>query len=406
MIAVLDGQQRLTALNIALRGKYTEKLPKLRWNNPAAFVQKQLHLCLLHSNDDAAPDEPMYEFSFKTDDDVALDIASAAHFWLKLSDVLKFDPDSLDHEKPLREAGIDANPIARTAAYKLTQLVHKQPVIAYYLETKNDLDKVLNIFIRVNRGGTKLSYSDLLMSVATAHWKDRDAREEVHDLVDQLNRVGEGFSFGRDRVLKASLVLSDLTDIRLKAGNMLDNMLTVEANWDAIERSLLLAARLLAHFGLSRDSLTAENVVIPVAYYVQHRNLNENYLTSPKSRSDREAVRLWVIRSLLRAGFWTGAVDPILIETRRVIKESGSKSFPLEKIEQALEERNKSLRFSEGEIEELLRTPYKSPRCVPLLTLLYGDAVRRNAFHTDHVFPRAKLRQRQIERALSEGGRS
>ena len=44
-------------------------------------------------------------------------------------------------------------------------------------------NKVLDIFVRVNSGGTPLSYSDLLLSMATNQWQDRDAREEVRTLV-------------------------------------------------------------------------------------------------------------------------------------------------------------------------------------------------------------------------------
>jgi hypothetical protein len=406
VIAVLDGQQRLTALNIALRGSYTEKIPRLRWDNPHAWVKKQLRLCLLHCDQDASPDEQMYEFRFKSEQEAAADNEDGSHFWLKLSDVLSFRPDRLDHEAPLVKAGIDANAVARTNAFRLTQLIHRYPVVAYYLERENNLDKVLNIFIRVNRGGTQLSYSDLLMSVATAHWKERDAREEVNALVDEVNAVGDGFAFKRDRILKASLVLTDRGDIKLKAANMLESMLAVEAAWDAIRKATLLAARLLATFGLSRDSLTAENVLIPVAYYAMHRGLDDNYVTAPSTRSDREAIRTWVIRSLLRAGFWTGAVDTILIDTRRVIRETGNNPFPVDEIEASLEGKGKTLQFTEGEIDDLLRVSYQRPRCVPLLTLLYPDAVRRQAFHTDHVFPRGKIRLADIEAALAAANRS
>ena len=41
-------------------------------------------------------------------------------------------------------------------------------MIAFYLEKEQDLDKVLNIFVRMNSGGEPLSYSDLLLSIATA----------------------------------------------------------------------------------------------------------------------------------------------------------------------------------------------------------------------------------------------
>ena len=60
----------------------------------------------------------------------------------------------------------------------------------HYLVTDQDADKVLEIFVRVNSGGTPLSYSDLLLSMATNQWQDLDAREEVRDLVQELNTGG------------------------------------------------------------------------------------------------------------------------------------------------------------------------------------------------------------------------
>ena len=45
--AVLDGQQRLTALNIGLRGSMARKLPWKRWNNPEAFPVQHLYLGLV-----------------------------------------------------------------------------------------------------------------------------------------------------------------------------------------------------------------------------------------------------------------------------------------------------------------------------------------------------------------------
>ena len=39
----------------------------------------------------------------------------------------------------------------------------------------------------MNSGGTPLSYSDLLLSIAVAQWSKLDARQEIHGLVDELN---------------------------------------------------------------------------------------------------------------------------------------------------------------------------------------------------------------------------
>jgi hypothetical protein len=49
----------------------------------------------------------------------------------------------------------------------------------------------------VNSGGTPLSYSDLLLSIASAQWDDLDAREEIHNAVDELNAIGRGISADR-----------------------------------------------------------------------------------------------------------------------------------------------------------------------------------------------------------------
>ena len=88
---------------------------------------------------------------------------------------------------------------------RLHKVVHTDQVIAYYKEEDQDLDKVLDIFIRTNSGGTTLSYSDMLMSMATAQWEKLDAREAIHGTVDEINQIGDGFGFSQDFLLKAGL---------------------------------------------------------------------------------------------------------------------------------------------------------------------------------------------------------
>ena len=73
---------------------------------------------------------------------------------------------------------------------------------------------MLDIFIRVNSQGETLSQSDLLMSIATAQWSpENDAREQIPATVSRVNEVGRGFSFNRDNVLKAGLMLTG-ADVR------------------------------------------------------------------------------------------------------------------------------------------------------------------------------------------------
>lgn len=75
LTAVLDGQQRLTALNIGLRGSMATKLPRKWWNSPDAFPAKGLYLDLLwqpdrdyeDDEDDKENEEGLkYRFKFLT----------------------------------------------------------------------------------------------------------------------------------------------------------------------------------------------------------------------------------------------------------------------------------------------------------------------------------------------------
>jgi uncharacterized protein with ParB-like and HNH nuclease domain len=61
VIAVLDGQQRLTSLYIGLKGSYAYKLSYRRWNDPEAYPPRKLCLNLLQRSEDS---EYEYELSF------------------------------------------------------------------------------------------------------------------------------------------------------------------------------------------------------------------------------------------------------------------------------------------------------------------------------------------------------
>lgn len=131
------------------------------------------------------------------------------------------------------------------------------------------MDKVLNIFIRVNSGGTVLSYSDLLLSIATAQWDNLDAREEIIDCVDNINAIGSGFNVNKDFVLKSALVLTGFSDIAFKVDNFnKENMPKIENNRKTIKKALYQAFQLVSSFGFNRDSLKSNNAVIPIAYYL------------------------------------------------------------------------------------------------------------------------------------------
>lgn len=287
--------------------------------------------------------------------------------------------------------------------HRLHNVVHDKPLINYYEEETQDIERVLNIFIRLNSGGTVLSYSDLLLSVAVAQWKQLDARAEIHRLVDELNKTGTGFSLSKDFVLKAGLMLADIRSVGFKVENFTaENMATLEANWPDIRSALLRTVELAASFGMNGQTLRADSALLPIAYYLYHRKAPANYVTAGQFAADRETIRQWLTRSLLKAsGIWGSGLDTLLTALRDAIKQSDPNAFPVTTLMEVMRGRAKSLRFDPTEIEDMLDMSYGDKRGFPLLSLLFPFVDLRNQFHIDHVFPisrfsKVKLRQAGI----------
>ena len=396
--AILDGQQRLTALNIGLRGSHAPRLPGKWANNPASYPKQTLFLNLCAP----APENElgmMHDFRFFATPP-APDPASGV-YWFPVTRIL--EPGLSDGPTIfayLLKHSLNNDPIAFGLLDSLRKTVHDSPLINYYEEQDQSIDKVLNIFIRVNSGGEVLSYSDLLLSIATAQWKNLDARDAVHSLVDRLNAIGQGFAFTKDIVLKSGLVLTEVSDVGFKVSNFNNaNMAKLEQNWAGVEQQLHVAAGLLADFGLSAATLPANSVIIPVAYYVHRRQLDDTYRTAPKFSGDRQLLRSWVVRSLVKAGIWGSGLDTLLRELRRVIADSGHDGFPLAAIESAMAARGKPLTFSTEEIDDMVETSYGHKRAFPLLALLFPAVDTHNLFHLDHVFPQALFKKTTLTTA-------
>lgn len=395
VIAILDGQQRLTSLNIGLRGSHAAKEPHKRRANDQAYPKKHLFLNLR-----SAPDDQelglKFDFKFLTRERAKEENAGNERYWFKVADVqdMKPGPDMFAY---LLENGLNDSKVPFATLDRLHEVVHRDELINFFEEEDQDLDKVLNIFIRVNSGGTVLSYADLLLSIATAQWKGRDARQEVYGLVDEMNEKGYGFAFPKDLVLKAALVLADVPDVAFKVTNFnTSNMSTIESKWDTIARSLKLGAQLLADFGFSQRTLTANNVLIPIAYYLMARDLKDTYLTSKADSDDRDRVRMWTVRSLVKTGTWGSGLDTLLRTLREALAVEDLDAFPIAQIESAMSRLGKSLRFEDDELEGLLDSEYGRAGTFAILSLLYPGHDFRNEFHEDHVFPKSLFKRKQL----------
>lgn len=232
--AVIDGQQRMTSLYVGLIGSYRVKRPNKRWkDNEDSMPTKRLYLELSEELPETIDNSKMYNFKFKSKVELEEDLKlHPNHFWFKVGDVLKFN-ELADVNVYLMEQGLISNRFAMTTLTNLFNKVNTEELINYYVIEEQDQDKVLDVFLRTNSGGTPLSFSDLLMSIASANWTKFDARDEMRKVREEIYTFGNpNFDVSQDFILKSILVLSDM-DVRFKIENFgKKNIAVFEKNWE------------------------------------------------------------------------------------------------------------------------------------------------------------------------------
>ncbi len=369
---VLDGQQRLTSLYIGLRGTRTLKKKGARNDNPNAYEEKRLYLNLKHQpNMDNPEDNYQFEFHAKTPEN------DKEHFWFKMGDILELEESSkiLNYA---RKHDLEKNKLALSLLGKLKDAFHDKQLISFFEEEEKNLNKVLNIFIRVNSGGVKLSYSDLLMSILTASFSS-DIREKMNELVDTLK--DKGFpNVGQDQVLKTCLLLIGKdTTFELKNFNK-KNIKEIEENWEKITESIYNAAKLLENFGYVKY-LGSAYILSSLAYFY--------FLNSKMDKNDEEQA-LKFVRNAQITSYFTPSTDTKLSVIAHSIKEART----FEEFNHNLAKHQTSpLKITNDAIEEMMYS--SSPaRVFPILQILYPNLnYKTTTFHIDHIYPKSKFKE-------------
>lgn len=389
--AVIDGQQRLTSLYIGLKGSYAYKMPRKWWyDNEESLPTRQLYLNISKPLPDENERQMQFDFQFLTKEDIAK--KSSTTNWFKVNDILKFEnTNSLDNF--IEENGWLSQTFTKETIRQLRKVIFDERLINYYLETTQEIDIVLDIFIRTNSGGEPLSFSDLLMSITTAHWKS-DARKEIPDVVNKVFAIGNpGFLINKDFVLKTCLVLLN-DNIKFQVKNFdQSNVIVFEQNWDRIKKSIIETFKLLSNLGFNNHSLRAKNAAIPIIYYIYHRGIEDDINSPVKYKEDKLLIRKWLCLSLLKGVFGSQS-DNVLTGIRKAIRAeladtSVSHSFPLSRIKDEFKlNPSKNLSFEEDFIEGLLTTRKDASECFPILSLIYSHLNFGNQdYHKDHLHP-------------------
>ncbi len=293
------------------------------------------------------------------------------HWWFKVGDILELESGVLNY---VNEHKLEKNEL--DLLEKLKDAFHNKQLISFFEEKEKNLNKVLNIFIRVNSGGVKLSYSDLLMSILTASFSS-DIRERMHELVDALK--DKGFSnVGQDQVLKTCLLLIGKdTTFELKNFNK-NNIKEIEENWEKITDSIYNAAELLEDFGYVKY-LGSAYILSSLAYF---------YFLNPKMDESDKKQALKFVRNAQITSYFTSSTDTKLNNIANSMKDV--KTF--ESFNHNLAKHQTSpLKITNDAIEDIVCSS-SDARVFPILQILYPNLnYKTTTFHIDHIYPKSKF---------------
>ena len=230
--AVLDGQQRLTSLYIGLCGSYAYKDYRKRWDySEYNFPTRHLYFNISRKYTQEESDRE-FIFSFvdkniSKENDLFIDKSNEK--WFRVGKILALHQDyNYGIDEFAEDNNIDKE--SKRLLRLLDNVIHTKLNINFYEEDEQKPDKAVNIFIRINSGGTALSFSDILMSIAIANCKQMDAKTEINNLVEHVRAtVGKNSHIGAGAVLAGVIEPASAEPVRIG-----DNVL-VGANAVVIE---------------------------------------------------------------------------------------------------------------------------------------------------------------------------
>lgn len=386
LIGILDGQQRLTSMYVALQGSYAVKRKYAKAHDDSAYPPRELYVNLLAptpeleaDNGDGDPRPATFRFLASAD----LKGPWPDAIWYRVRDILALQSNAEvykeieelrdhypHHAGALISRGMKILP-------DLWDRLCREPYINYFEVDPPTLDDVVDIFIRVNSAGSHLSRTDLMFSTIVAHWEL--GREEIEDFLSEINSKGEGFNFNSDFVMRCCLVLTDLPVLFKVKSFKKENIELITSSWEDIRSAIGRAVDLMVRFGYSGSTLPAQTVVIPLAYFA---------FRNGDLRESEAALRQFVIRALLNQVF-SSKTDQALTYLREDLRSllGRSRVLTTEDVLGLRLPEGRSLRVSQQGLDELIDTS-KGKGAFSILAALYGNLrFHQVNFHMDHLHP-------------------
>ena len=387
---VLDGQQRITSLNIALFGSYTYyKGGKghLR-SNHKSWLTKELYYNLDYDKTSNADDEhPRKRFCFLTTNEAN----EGNYFKVKslIPDMIKYKNIHQFADFMRRENYNEQSIKSLILLYERLFSSSGNGLIHYYCINEKSYDAALDIFVRVNSTGRKLSKSDLLFSTLIDGWKV--GKESVDQLLEDINRQGDGFAFNRDYLMRLCLVLTD-SNTNLKINSFNKTAVTnIRNEWDHISDTLYKTVSVLKNLGMSHENLCSYNATMPIAYYIYKGG-------TIQSDEQEKEVRKFLSVSFAKRLFGIASNEALNV-TRNALKniDCTQTPFSLALFKNITLTGARTFTVTESDIDYWLDNYEKGQNTYTLLSLLYPDLkLSQFSFHQDHCHPYAGFEEKHI----------
>ncbi|MFW5876533.1 MAG: GmrSD restriction endonuclease domain-containing protein [Myxococcota bacterium] len=387
---VLDGQQRLQSLYLALRGTHEHRV---------------LHLNLL-SGDAADASEQHYEFDFLGSAEAERRNATnaGAEYWVPLRAIEQIADYAHKHariQQWIASAGLtDPQAVGRlgqTVEIAHARLRGEERLSFFTVDreygdngVQTSVDEILEIFVRINSGGQVLGKSDLMFSLMQLHWED--AYDDLEDLCDEVNRKGR-FSFDKDFAIKCALVCLgkgaryDVAKLRNE-----QTLSALQESFPAIRNALTHTVDLVVNVARIQDQriLGSYNALIPFVYYM--------YLQGGrplKSEQERLAVAHLLYLALMTHAFSRYAdsrIDGAVRDVFNPAHESKPGAFPTDALREFIRSKEGADRIDDDLLQRNMHL---------VMNLIEGGSLlpegrRRHRPEYDHIFPQSALRERGV----------
>jgi len=378
---VLDGQQRLQSLYLSFYGRYNGEQVYLRIDDVADETEDDLH----------------YRFEYLKDDEVADD-----QRYIHIRDLAKVDIEDISGFVEGRFPNMDTEQRkkpTRIVSKFVNQFTNKPVLLFQEIHDGLTYNDVLEVFERVNSGGTRLSKSDLLFSTVTLKIPDMEGR--FIKIVDDLNENGR-HDFNTDFVIKAAFVVfgkgAKYDFKKLADGDFLDKL---GKNFDKMEKVITSLRVWLEDKALIKGGrfLRSKLALITLIDYLM---MNGKVL-GPDEGTESNAMRQYLYMSMFTRLF-SRAPDSVLDQIHDILiaaHDNQTGAFPIKELGDLMahRERKGSYQFREEylwDLDLVLNIVDGGVKEIP--------AKRGWSLERDHIFPQNQLRIANISEHVNNVG--